>query len=62
VVSQEAMAMPPLINLIVMTATGGRPKPESCFSPGLLLKESYGNLLSGRGSNTNRPCERHSIT
>jgi len=56
------MAMPPLINLIVMTATGGRPKPESCFSPGLLLKESYGNLLSGRGSNTNRPCERHSIT
>jgi len=42
---------------ILMTAIGGRPKPEFCFLLGqlrwtLLPKERCGNSLSGRGSNT----------
>jgi len=43
--------------LILVTAIGGRPKPELCSLPGrlrwtLLPKEHYGNSLSGRGSKT----------
>ena len=42
---------------LLMTAIGGRPKPELCFLLGrlrwtLLPKESYGNSLSGCASNT----------
>ena len=42
--------------LILVTAIGGRPKPELCFLAGqlkwtFLPKERYGNSLSGRGSN-----------
>ena len=43
--------------LILVTAIGGRPKPELCFLSGrlgylLLPKERYGSSLSGCGSNT----------
>ena len=43
------------LKMILMTAVGARPKPEVCFFPGrlrwtLLLKERYGDWLSGCGS------------
>jgi len=43
--------------VILVTAISGRLTPEICFLPGqlrwsLLPKERYGDLLSGRGSNT----------
>ena len=45
------------ILLILVNATGGRPRPALCFLPGRLMrtlvpKGRYGNLLSGCGSNT----------
>ena len=50
---------------ILLTAIGGRPKPELCFLPRrlrwtLLPKKLYGNSLNGCGSNTQR--SRHLTT
>ena len=44
-------------HVTLVTALGGKPKPEICTSPRrlrwtLLPKERYGDSLSGRGSNT----------
>jgi len=46
-----------IVFFILVTAVGGRPKPELCFLPGrlrwtLFPKERYGNSLSGCRSNT----------
>jgi len=45
-----------LFDVILVMAIGGRSKPKICLSRRLrwtlLLKERYGNWLSGHGSNT----------